>query len=285
MLLARHHLEPDDAVACSGRKRTTGRSGSGALSSVAPTQRAPVSSTISSVAQTRAALGEVRVDAFSQRFEPSVRSRRRSDVRRIDAARSSPPRAAPRSSSEISVSSPPMIPAEAIERSASAIIRSTGRGGARRRRASASSRPGARAGRRSPRPRGVVEGVQRVAEPEHDVVRHVDDVRDRPHAGGGQASLIQRRRADAHVAEHAGRCSAGSLVVLDGHVYRLVARERRVSARRRRELSRTARHLARDAVHGEEVGPVPGDLEVEDDVLGAAARRRAACPARRRRAR
>ena len=49
--------------------------------------------------------------------------------------------------SPISVSSPPMIPASATERSASAIIRSSARASARRRRACGSSRRAARGGR------------------------------------------------------------------------------------------------------------------------------------------
>ena len=77
----------------------------------------------------RSAAGSARYGStpFSQRFEPSVRSRRRSEVRKIPVgskfAASSSTSVVP---SEISVSSPPMIPASATERSASAIIRSSG---------------------------------------------------------------------------------------------------------------------------------------------------------------
>ena len=61
------------------------------------------------------------------------------------------------------------------------------------RRASAAVSPG-RARRTidsAARERVVVEGVQRVPERDHHVVGHVDDVRDRPHPGGGQPGLSQ----------------------------------------------------------------------------------------------
>ena len=96
---------------------------------------------------------------FSQRFEPSVRSLqplRAAEQRR--AARSWPPRAGPpSSSSRTSVSSPPMIPASATERSASAITRSDGSSSriVAVERAELLARA-ARAGRRSGRPRACV---------------------------------------------------------------------------------------------------------------------------------
>ena len=92
--------------------------------------------------------------------------------------------------SPISVSSPPMIPASATERSASAIIRSVGSSF----RSTPSSvrivSPGARAADDdlAALERRQVERVQRVPEREHHVVRHVDDVRDRAHAGAHAAA-------------------------------------------------------------------------------------------------
>ena len=60
--------------------------------------------------------------------------------------------------------------------------------------------------------RAQIERVQRVPEREHDVVRRVDDVRDRPHAGGVQARLQpDRRRCRPSRSGRAGRCSADSL--------------------------------------------------------------------------
>ena len=62
----------------------------------------------------------------------------------------------------------------------------------------------------------VVERVQRAAERDHHVVRHVDDVRDRAHAGREDArSQPHRRRADAHVAEEAGEIARAAVPVLD----------------------------------------------------------------------
>ncbi len=59
-----------------------------------------------------------------------------------------------------------------------------------------------------------VEGVERTAEREHDVVRHVDDVGDRAHPGGGDArAQPERRRPDRDVAEEARevpRAASGS---------------------------------------------------------------------------
>jgi hypothetical protein len=68
-----------------------------------------------------------KVDPFSQRFEPSVRSTWRSELQRIVPGS----KFAASSSTEVvvsvtSVSSPPMIPAKAIAPSASAMTRSAG---------------------------------------------------------------------------------------------------------------------------------------------------------------
>ena len=68
--------------------------------------------------------------------------------------------------------------------------------------------------------RRVVERVQRVAEREHHVVRDVDDIRDRAHAGREQARLQpHRRRGDADVLEEASDVAASAQIVdldLDG---------------------------------------------------------------------
>ena len=70
----------------------------------------------------------------------------------------------------------------------------------------------------------AVERVQRRAEREHDVVRDVDDVRDRAHAGGEEPRLQPgRRRADAGVAEDPADVARAALEVLDADVDRLVA--------------------------------------------------------------
>ena len=106
--------------------------------------------------------------------------------------------------SPISVSSPPMIPASAIARSASAITRSSATSSRSTPSSVVSFSPG-RARRTTIRPpwrRREVEGVQRVPEREHHVVRDVDDVRDRPLAGEEEARAQPlRRRPRSHVLE------------------------------------------------------------------------------------
>ena len=118
---------PISSSARSGRKRITGRSGRPSWTSTWPAQVAPAVWTISSVASCAAGSARYGSTPFSQRFEPSVRRRSRSDERKIPVgskfAASSRTSVVP---SPISVSSPPMIPASATERSASAIIRSSG---------------------------------------------------------------------------------------------------------------------------------------------------------------
>ena len=94
----------------------------------------------------------------------------------------------------------------------------------------------------------VVEGVERVSEREHHVVRHVDDVRDRAHPRSAQARLRPRRRlADPHVPEQAPHVARAALEVLDGDVQSLVAGRLGVDARHRPQLApEERRHLTRD---------------------------------------
>ena len=103
-----------------------------------------------------------------------------------------------------------------------------------------------------------VEGVERAAEREHHVVRHVDDVRDRAHARADQPRLQPRRRgADRGADERAADVARAALEVVDANVDLFVAVARRIGARRRRELATVERRdLARDAVDREQVGPV-----------------------------
>ena len=108
-----------------GRSSIVARSGRPAWTSVWPTQRPPASSTISSVAQRAACSATYGSTPFSQRLSPSVRRCRRSALCETPTgskfAASSSTTAV---SSATSVSSPPMIPARATARSASAITRS-----------------------------------------------------------------------------------------------------------------------------------------------------------------
>ncbi len=176
----------------------------------------------------RSAAGPARCGStpFSQRFEPSVRRRSRSEVRKMPYgskfAASSRTRVVP---SPISVSSPPMIPASAVARSASAISRSSGvelavdavEG------AQPLARPRAADDDPAAAERVEVERVQRVAEREHHVVRHVDDVRDRPHPRRVQPRpQPQRRRRDRDVLEQPADVARAAGEVLDLDRHRLV---------------------------------------------------------------
>ena len=61
-----------------------------------------------------------------------------------------------------------------------------------------------------------VEGVQRLRGEQHHVVGDVDDVVDRPLAGGGRAAPAARRRGpDRHVGEDAGGESRAEIGYLD----------------------------------------------------------------------
>ena len=104
----------------------------------------------------------------------------------------------------------------------------------------------------------AVERVQRAPPHVHDVVRHVDDVRDRPHAREMEARAEPlRRRADPHVAEAAPDVPRAAAEVLDGDVDGLRARDGRIL--RVRESQRAVAEggdLAREPDHREQVGPV-----------------------------
>ncbi len=163
---------------------------------------------------------------FSHRFEASLRSACRSELRRIPTG--SKFAASSRTDvvvSATSVSSPPMIPASAIARSPSAITRSSVvsvRSVPSSVRIS-SAAPGATDDDAAAE-RVEVERVQRAAEREHHVVRHVDDVRDRAHPGGAQPRLQpDRRRADPHVAEAPADVARAALEVVDANRDRLLA--------------------------------------------------------------
>ena len=114
-----------------------------------------------------------------------------------------------------------------------------------------------------------VERVGGLADREHDVVRDVDDVRDRAHAGCGDAGLEPgRRRAHLDVGEHpAGppRAQIGSVDPRgDVVVGRAGALGRRLGPRPWREIRvERRRDLAGDAVNVLAVGPVRRDLELE----------------------
>ena len=80
--------------------------------------------------------------------------------------------------------------------------------------------------------RAQVERVQRVPEREHDVVRRVDDVRDRPHARGIQARLQPHgRRADRDVPEEPADVARTAFEVVDRDVHGLVSRRLGIDSR------------------------------------------------------
>ncbi len=113
--------------------------------------------------------------------------------------------------------------------------------------------------------RGVVEGVQRAAEREHHVVRDVDDVRDRAHAGAQEPRLEPGRRlTHLHVPEEAPDVTRAAVEVVDADLQRLVAGASRIPARGRPQLGPCqSRHLACDPVDRRQVGPVVERLDLE----------------------
>ncbi len=137
-----------------------------------------------------------------------------------------------------------------------------------------------------PRERVEVEGVQRVAEGEHDVVRHVDDVGDRAHPGRREARLEpQRATARSRRRGRAARCSAGSPPSPRSRRPTVSsARLARVPPRRRRELPvrRARRPRARSRrPTGSRAGSASSRSRAPPRRAGG--RRPAACRARRAR--
>ena len=110
-----------------------------------------------------------------------------------------------------------------------------------------------------------VEGVERAAEGDHDVVRDVDDVRDGPYPRADEPrAQPQRRLADRDAAEEPADVARAALEVGDLDLDRLVALARRVASRRRRQRAvEQRRYFPREAVDGEQIGAVAGHLELE----------------------
>ena len=199
LLVGRDRRARRRARARSGRSAIAGRSGSSAVhvrvARSSARRRARRAARSRSVAACSASSGST---PFSQRSEPSVRRRSRSPLRRTPSGSKF---AASSRTTVVVVGDLGLLAAhdpgerdgalgvgdhEVVARRARARVPSSVRELLARRR---------RGGRRSARPASVVvvEGVERAAEREHHVVRHVDDVRDRPHAGGEQARLQPRR--------------------------------------------------------------------------------------------
>ena len=108
-----------------------------------------------------------------------------------------------------------------------------------------------------------------LADRQHDVVRDVDDVRDRAHARGGDAGLEpQRRWAHLDVGEHAAGPARAEIRRVDPRGDVLIggagALGRRLGPGPRREVGvERGRDLPRDAVDVLAVRPVRRDLELE----------------------
>ena len=121
----------------------------------------------------------------------------------------------------------------------------------------------------APRHAGVVVGVDRLAEVMHDVVRDVDDIRDRAVAGCHQARPHpERRRRDAHVAEDArreARAQGGSGALdADPVLERAVAASLGLAVVELGQAQTAGgREVARDAANAEQVGTVRADLELD----------------------
>ena len=114
----------------------------------------------------------------------------------------------------------------------------------------------------------AVEGVQRLADGQHDVVGDIDDITDGPHAGVGEARLQPRRRlGDVQSADHAGAVARAEVRIdhLDGDIClgrRTAGRGLRHRRRGQRQPSRSG-HLAGDSVDTETVRPVGRDLYLQ----------------------
>jgi hypothetical protein len=117
----------------------------------------------------------------------------------------------------------------------------------------------------------VIEGVERLAQLPHDVVRHVDDVVDGPESSAPQPlSEPDRGRADPDTGDQAGGVARAEVGILHvdpreagGRWLRLAHGDRGGAEPAPRER----RHLPRDAEHREAIGPVRRDLDLEDHVV------------------
>ena len=262
---------PTTSSARAGRRRIRGRSGKSALTSAWPVQRAPRQLEQELGRVVRGRLRQLRRDALlpaGLRLGAHVQALAAPqhaellEVRRLEEDR--------RRLGETSLSSPPMIPATATGRSASAITSSS-----RQRALGAVERAdrlalACAADDDAPlRELRVVEGVERAAEREHHVVRDVDDVRDRPHPGAEQPRLQPARRiADGDVAEQPADVARAALQVVDADVDLLVRRDSAgaVPGHGRERHVQQGRDLAGDAVDGRQIGPVVAGLDLQHRV-------------------
>ena len=124
-----------------------------------------------------------------------------------------------------------------------------------------------------------VEGVQRVAEFEHDVVRHVDDVVDRALTGGAQALLHPARRGPhAHALDDGGDVARAQLRVVDrdgGGVRDVRVALGVLAVRQAQRRAADRGDLAGDADHVHHVGAVRPGVHVQHHVAEVVGERRA----------
>ena len=172
------------------------------------------------------------------------------------------------------------------------------RAGAPRRPACAGARRRSRGARRSStsRKRCAIERVQRLADFEHDVVGHVDDVADRPHAGEVQTALQPVRRRSNLDAAHDRRGEPRTADGVFDPNRQQLARRRRAGRARRPSPSPGRAAAASPACRARRTARAPraqrpsstcnradwGDVDVEDGLVRDT-RPRAGRPARRAR--
>ncbi len=110
--------------------------------------------------------------------------------------------------------------------------------------------------------------MQRIAESEHDVVRDIDHVGNRPHSRGEQPSPQPGRRlTDRHAAEEPADVPRTRFEVLDRDLDGVVGFPLGIGAWRRCELQLVERsHLAGDPVDGQQVRPVVARLQLQHRV-------------------
>ncbi len=116
-----------------------------------------------------------------------------------------------------------------------------------------------------------IEGVQRLAQLPHDVVRHVDQVVDRAQAHRAEPlGEPGRRRLHGESGDHAGaeaRAEVGRLHPHRGEAGRLHVGLGRDHAGEAEGCAGEGRDLARHAHHRQGIGAIGRDLDVEDPVV------------------
>src|SRR5579883_3119049 len=116
----------------------------------------------------------------------------------------------------------------------------------------------------------VVVRVQRLTQFQHDIVRDINDIVDRTHAGS-QQTLPHPAGGGANLdtAHNASREARTEVRSLNGHLHELCSRRSLLVQHRLRQAQGTPgqrRHLARDTHNGREVTTVGFDREIQDHI-------------------